>query len=515
MIFTAQNAPPASKRDGVDFVIIGSGAAGSVLAYHLAKAGHQVVVLEKGRYWPPAARRQRELFMGRLLSPTTFQPAGGRHTRVAILQGECYGGGTIACDGVTWDIPPAVLEDWQALGLNTYSPSNPELPAIFAELRQQLEVHPVPDTHHNPNNQLLKIACLRAGLEFQALDRNMKFCMRCGFCAQGCRYGLKNDSAQTFLKWADALGAEIYTECEVIRIVPRRPAGFLIAAKLRPQPEPLGRNERTGGTDMVFQSRRVIVSAGAVASPRLLLNSGITGRDNVGRRFSLHPTGFVHGWFPDQMIDAFAGINNSIECTHFAYGRRDRSYYDPERHGFFLEASFSQPWGIANLLPGAGPRHLELMRRFRHLAGIQINCKSDSFGRVTLNAVHYDLSPADNRRLIFGTRLAAELLFRVGAAAVYTCIFPEPLTSPRELGRIEQVGYARKQALLHTGHPFGGCTMGPDPQTAVVNENCECHDQPGLFVCDASVFPTPIGVNPYLSIMMVARKTAAAILNQL
>jgi choline dehydrogenase-like flavoprotein len=514
MILTPEKLDRDVRRDGADFLIIGSGAAGSVLAYHLAKAGKKVVVLEKGHYYPPEAMRQRELFMSQLISPNTFQPTSGKHTRVAILQGECYGGGTVACDGVTWDLPATVLEDWHRLGLKGYSPENPEIGAIFAELREQLEVNTVPDTHHNPNNQLLKIACERVGLEVHSLDRNVRFCMRCGFCAQGCNYGVKNDSAQTFLKWANELGADVYTDCEVLRIAPGRPEGFTVEAAITAKPKKLGRQERVSGRPAVFQTRRVIVSAGAIGSPRLLLKSGIQARGNAGNRFTLHPTGFVHGLFPDQIIDAFYGINNSVECTHFAYVNRHRSYYDPEIHGFFLEASFSQPWGIANILPGTGPTHLELMHNLRHVAGIQINCKSDNCGRVTLKEMGYDLSAADNRRLIFGTRLAAELLFRVGAAKVWTCIFPEPLLSPQELGKIEKVGYAHKQALLHTGHPFGGCTMGPDPETSVVNEHCECHDTPGLYVCDASVFPSTIGVNPYLSIMMVARRTAKAILAQ-
>ena len=514
MILTPDKLPAKVSREGIDFLIIGSGAAGSVLAYHLAKAGKKVVVLEKGHYWPLEAMNQRESFMSELISPHTFQPTIGRHSRVAILQGECYGGGTVACDGVTRDLPETVLEDWRQLGLEGYRPDHPEIAAVFKELREQLEVKTVPDTHHNPNNQLLKLACQRAGLEVHSLDRNVRFCMRCGFCAQGCRYGVKNDAPQTFLKWANEHGADVYTDCEVERILPDRPGGFVIEAMVRPKPSRLGRRQRVGGRPVRFKARRVMVSAGTIGSPRVLQRSGIHGRGTVGRHFTLHPTGFVHGLLPGQVVDAFSGINNSVECTHYAYTNRHKSYYDPDRHGFFLEASFSQPWGIANILPGTGPRHLDLMRNLRHVAGIQINAKSDAFGQITLKEMRYELSAADNRRLIAGTRLAAELLFRVGAEKIYTCIFPEPPSSPQELGKIEKVGYRRKQALLHTGHPFGGCVMGPDPRTAVVNEHCEVHGQPGLYVCDGSVFPTTIGVNPYLSIMMVARRTAKAILAQ-
>lgn len=557
MIVPPESIASGRVVSGVDFAVIGSGSAGSMLAYHLADAGFRVAVLERGPHYKHGQLEQRELaMMSRIYSPTTFQPASGDYTRVAILQGRCYGGSTIACDGVSWDLPRAVREDWEGMGLESFSPGNRRIDECLEELRRRLNVHPVPHDNHNINNQLLKIACDREGLECETLERNVEFCLRCGFCAQGCRYGGKLDAAKTYLKWARARGAVVYTGCEVkgIRVNYADPDDLDEAARLDAASEKeraliLDRLKRAkaeagphkfrlecAASDRKSVRKRgepqqerafavlahaVIVSAGAIASSRLLLRSGIDPNKRVGKNFTLHPTAFFHALHPGLEIDAFDGINNSYECTHFAYENRDRDYYDPDRHGFFFEASFSPPWGLANILPGHGGPHLRLMQNFRRIQGLQLNVKSDSYGQVTGDEVRFDISERDNNALVHGSKLAARLMLKVGAKEVYTGINEMVIRSADDIDAAvdneikgKKRGYMSKQALLHTGHPFGGNVMGTDPVTSVVDQTCEHHHIKKLFVCDASVFPTNIGVNPHLSISLVARKTAGHILDK-
>jgi choline dehydrogenase-like flavoprotein len=557
VIIGPERAGYGEVRKGVDFAIIGSGSAGSLLGYYLARAGFSVAVLERGAHYAREEILQREvLMMSRLGSPTTFQPTSGGHTRVAILQGRCYGGSTILCDGVSWDLPMAVRDDWEAMGLASFSPGNKKLDGFERGLRRQMNIKPVKPEYHNRNNQLLKIACDRAGLECVTLERNVKFCLRCGFCAQGCRYGAKMDAARTFLKWSQKYGADVYTGCDVERILvnysgeddldSRRKLDsmslrdrelfrtslkrskaehgeykFKLECSVGDMKSPRSRGEKPERKPLTVHSRYVIVSAGAIGSSRLLLRSKINPNGRVGKRFTLHPTAFFHALHSGLVIDAFDGINNSYECTHFAYHNREREYYDSDRHGFFLEASFSQPWGLANILPGGGEGHLRLMRNFRRFQGMQVNVKSDSFGEVTEDEVRYDISERDNEALVFGSKLAVRLMLKAGAREVYTGVNDAVIKSGDDVDpaidnvfRGRKVGYMSKQALLHTGHPFGGNVMGADPESSVVDETCESHHIKGLYVCDASVFPTSIGVNPHLSISIVARKTADHLLSK-
>ncbi len=558
MIITADQITQSRVLADIDFAIIGSGAAGGVLAYYLSKAGYKVVVLEKGAYYPPEYLGMREVAMWtKILSPTTFQPTHGKHTRVSLLMGQCYGGGTVASESVTWKLPDPVLQDWADMGLKSFSPGNPRNAAYHDELYRLLEVRPVEDKHHNQNNQLLKLACQREGIEWVSVDRPCSFCMRCGFCTQGCRYELKNDTPTTFLKWANEHGADCYTGCEVTNIrvnyededdFPMRERlkargesskdelkrqiqarrknfngyKFTITAEVSDRRETLSRGGDPERFGLTVKARQVIVSAGALASPRILLKSRINGGGRVGKRFTLHPTAFTVAIFPkDVIIDCFEGINDTVECTHYAYFNRDKDYYDPERHGFYIEAAGSLPWGIANLLPGSGKDHLDLMRRYRNMGGMEVAIKSDSYGEITENEVRYDISDADNERLIFGNKLVAKLFFHVGAKVLYPSLPGVVIRSPHEIDRLEnrvngkRIGFKTKQSHLHSGHPFGGNVMGTDRTNSVVDETCEMHDIKGLHVCDASAFPTTIGVNCCLSIMFLARKTADHILEKI
>lgn len=550
MIIEKKHLSGSRSLDQVDVCIIGSGAAGGVLAYYLSRAGQKVVVLEKGAYWPSEELGMREVALStRLLAADTFKPTSGRYSRVNILHGECYGGGTVSSESVTWDFPRVILEDWAKLGLTSFSPSNPKLEEYRQELRRLLEVQPVAEEHHNPNNQLLKLACQREGIEWTSVDRPCSFCMRCGFCTQGCRYGLKNDAANTFLKWANEQGADCYTGAEVTRIRVNYPepgdwpwsekirvggparraelerwlAGqaalhegqkFTVEARITDRKQKLPRDMEPEALHLTVKARRVVVSAGAIGSPRLLLRSGLNTNGRVGKDFSLHPGAFMLARFKKIIIDCNEGINDTVECTHYMDFYRARPYFDPERHGFFLEAAGSLPWGIANLLPGSGIQHLALMQDYRRIGGMECTVKGDGMGEVTEDEIRYDISDHDNERLIFGSQLMAKLFFRVGAVECYPSLPGLVLRSPEDIKLLEnrqgrrRVGFKTKQAHLHSGHAFGGCIMGTDRNHSVVDERGEMHDVKGLFVCDGSCFPTTVGVNNCLSIMFVARKTA-------
>ena len=192
----------ASKTIGpVDVCIIGSGAGGGAMAYYLSKAGYSVVVLEKGGYYPKEELGRKEVWMlTRIEAPTIFTPAGGKHTRVSLIAGQCVGGGTVASESVTWDFPKPVMKDWVKLGLKTYDyDQNPKLQAYQDELNKRLFVRPVPWHHHNPCNQILAIGAEREGVQWKNSDRPVDFCFRCGNCTQGCHYDVKMDSANAFL----------------------------------------------------------------------------------------------------------------------------------------------------------------------------------------------------------------------------------------------------------------------------------------------------------------------------
>lgn len=550
MIRLYEDVSPGQVVGPVDVCIIGSGAGGSVMAAYLARAGLKVVVLEKGGYVPTKELGRREVKqLTRIEAMTIFTPATGQDTRVSLIAGECYGGGTVASESVTWDLPQVVQEDWVALGLDSFSPSNPAMEEYRLELRKLLNVHPVPMEHHNPCNQVMMIGAEREGIRWKSVERPVTHCMRCGNCTQGCRYGAKQDAARTFLQAARKRGAEVYCGAaaekieinypgpedrpfrerlkeargqardDVLRELDAKragaPAKFTVTASVTDRRAPVARDQAPDKKTLVVHARRLVMAAGPVWTSRLLLKNGINPNGVVGKRFSVHPTSFNIGRFPrSMMIRGWDGINDSIEVHHYSDLYRHESYYDPERHGFLLEGALSLPWGAANLLPGTGREHLELMRDLNHLAGIEVNVKTDQYGRITEDDIVFDMSDRDNEAMLYGTWITARIFFRAGAEEIFTGLPGLRLTSPSQLDEIfkyrrgKKKGFLQKQANLYTGHIFGGAVMGTDPLVSFADQSGQCHDIKGLWVADGSAFPTNVGVNCCLSIMQVARKIA-------
>ena len=108
------------------------------------------------------------------------------------------------------------------------------------------------------------------------------------------------------------------------------------------------------------------------------------------------------------------------------------------------------------------------------------------------------------------------MMFAAGAKAVYPGIgrFPEIIYDPKELETVADREMARGDVHLVASHLFGTVCAGGDRGRGVVGEGLEAHDHPGLFVMDASVFPTNLGVNPQHSIMGLVWRASERLANQ-
>jgi choline dehydrogenase-like flavoprotein len=554
MIYSFQDISPGRVVGPVDVCIIGSGAGGAVMSHYLARAGLKVVIVEKGGHFPAEELGRKEVHMlTRIQAMTIFTPATGRHTRVSLIAGECYGGGTVASESVTWDFPEVVLGDWERLGLKSFSPNNPKMEEYRLELRELLNVQPVPMNHHNPCNQILMIGAEREGIRWKSVERPVIGCRRCGNCTQGCLYQAKRDMANTFLLWAQNNGADAYCGAkaetltvnfpgpddqpfreklarreareDVLQELERRresaPAKFTLTAAVTDRKVPPPRRGECDSKTLVVHAHQIVLAAGPVGTSRLLMNSGINPHGVAGKRFTTHPTAMQIGRFAsDVSLNGWDGINDTIEVHHFSDMMRNQPYYDPEHHGFLLEGALSLPWGLANLLPGTGMAHVGFMRDMNRMAGIEVNVKSDQYGRITEGGIEFDISERDNRAMLFGTWTAARLFFRAGARQVFSGLPGLILDSPSQLDTVLRYkrgragGYMQKQAYLYSGHIFGGAVMGADPRGSFADETGECHEIKGLWVADGAAFPTNVGVNCALSISFVARKIADDLLNK-
>ncbi|HEX8951037.1 MAG TPA: GMC family oxidoreductase, partial [Polyangia bacterium] len=252
----------------------------------------------------------------------------------------------------------------------------------------------------------------------------------------------------------------------------------------------------------VAARRAVIVAGGAIQSSNLLWRSGVRSA-HLGRHFMAHPGTAVMGLYPER-VDAWTGASQGYEV----FGLRDTV-------GVKFETINVPPEVTAARLPGAGARFARRLEELPYIANWAVALKAEAEGRVRPSLlfgdyVRYDLTRGDLERLRMGMRTLAELHFSAGAREVVSGIagLPETLRSRDELGVFDAAPLDPRAYSLVMTHLFGGCRAGREPSTSVVDPTLKVHGIDGLYVMDASVFPTNTGVNPQHSIMCVATVAA-------
>jgi choline dehydrogenase-like flavoprotein len=182
-----------------------------------------------------------------------------------------------------------------------------------------------------------------------------------------------------------------------------------------------------------------------------------------------------------------------------------------------MESILLPPFELSLVIPSLGLRHKELMKKYPYYASAGILVQDEPNGNITLNwgkepVVDYRLGDREISFVKQGMREAARAFFRAGAKRVITSHLEETiLESEADLHLIDEKPIGPGTIALVSAHPQGGNRLGSNPRSSVVDSYCESHDVAHLFVCDASVFPTSVGVNPQITVMALATRTAGYI----
>jgi choline dehydrogenase-like flavoprotein len=476
-----------------DVVVVGSGAGGAVMAYELAAAGKRVVLLEAGPYVPSSEFTERNADMFHRL----FADHGGQTNTtgdLALLQGACLGGSTVMNGAVCFRTPPEVLAEWRAdYGLTDLTPER--LEPFFERVEKRLSVHINNPWEINENSRILERGCEALGISHKPLSRNIRDCALTGFCLVGCASDRKQSMLVTYIPWAIEKGAEVFADTRVERVVVQGGRATGVEAEMR-HPE-------TGAlvATVRVNAKVVVLAAGAVQTPLLLLKNQLADSSGqVGRNFACHPSLGFFALFP-QEVRAYQGGTLGSYCDEFE---------PPEKGGFILEGGAAGVDFIAALAPGFGRENLAVMKRFNQLAGMVSLIHDGNVGRVEWKkgkkAITYEVSEKDKPAIRQCMIAAAEIFFAAGAEQVIL-----PTYEPIVLNHVDEVraAVAKVEIGPHTlrmtsYHPQGTCRMGSDPTRSVVNPQGETHDVPGLWIADASLFPTSIMVNPQISVYALA-----------
>lgn len=456
-----------------DVIVVGSGAGGAVAAWELARRGFSVVVFEAGPEPPledfigePPVVRAVKYYWDNGVTFTWGVPT------VNIPFGRVLGGTVTLNSGTLFRIPGEVLNLWyKASGANV----DPGLlDSAYNVIEGKLGARRVPEHLLGGNAIVMRRGAEALGLRHYPVTRPLGGCLGLGECAFGCPSNGKVDMRLSFLREASEMGAHVYVNAEVEKVIIRgsKAEGVIV---------------RVGGSRLEVKGRAVVVSAGALNTPRLLASSGVKNK-NLGKNLHIHPAVGVTALM-DYKVRGWEGTMQSY-CVEDLM----REYHT------LLLATFPPP-GIGY---SAGSIPLEELGQYEHIASIGVQSSDDNIGEVLTwtppGVAKYNISKDDMEKINEGIKLSTEILIAAGAQKIYPPLKkPASASSISELERILE-NATPKTYKISAYHPISTARMSKDPDTGVVDANGRVYDIENLYVADASTLPSTTIVNPQLTI---------------
>jgi choline dehydrogenase-like flavoprotein len=505
-----------------DVVVVGSGAGGGVVAAEAAEAGRSVIVLEAGPFVDEASMPRDELdaysrlYLNHGLLSTW-------DASVMMLAGSGVGGGTLVNWSTVMDAPLAVREEWAVdHGIDGLGDGEAWSDDI-ATLETELSVAPSPRLP--PKDLVIVNGAERLGWEADRARRNAIDCDDCGSCPFGCRRGAKQSGIRVHLARAFEAGARIVPRVRVTRVLFERGRALGVEGNaLVPgsEAEPTVRR-------LTVHARQVVLAAGALRSPAILQASGIR-HHAIGEHLRLHPVPVVAGRMP-MPIDMWHGPMQAARSLQFVDGARDHN-------GYTIEAAPGHAGLVALALPWEGTEaHAATMHEIRYLAPLVAVTRDGGEGRVSLTKagrvrVDYRLDNGGVRTLRHAALQMARLVRAAGAGEIIVTATPavryepvhgteavEDASFARFEDRIRSMAFGGNRGSVFSAHQMGTVRMGAaprdhpcDPYGRVRTRGRRGRIIAGLYVADASLFPTALGVNPMLTVMALARRVARTLL---
>jgi choline dehydrogenase-like flavoprotein len=538
-----QEAVRFRTSDEVDFVIVGSGAAGGVLAKELSTNGFSVVVLEQGPYVRPFQFRHDEAdayfgdgLIGRLRDhPHSWRANADQDGQPAfflpsLLYAKVVGGSSLHFAANYWRFRPFDFRERSLLGeisgttLADWPITYEELEPYYAKVDWEVGVsgepgpsdpprsrpYPTPPMPIKSSGVLLRDGAARMGYTSNSAPvailsqphNGRAACIHCGLCwGQACEVGAKSSTLASMIPLAERTGRCEIRDRSVVTRIETNSAGRVTRVVYLD----------ASGAEQAQATRAVVLAANGAETPRLLFLSassqhpqGLANSSGlVGKNLMFNGYAQVFAEFPERLNEY-----KSIVATRVVMDFYDS---DPQR-GFYggggIDARASPGpllWGLLdNPMPG-GPtwgsaykaqlaQYPFTMSAAGHATSLPLETNTitldpnltDAWGRPGIRVTYMD-HPDDLATLQFLQDRATEILEAAGARRlVRTPVAPST------------VGV----------HLLGTCRMGNDPRTSVVDRDHRAHDVPNLFICDGSSLVTGGRGQPTMTIQALAFRAA-------
>ncbi|CEI38975.1 unnamed protein product [Fusarium venenatum] len=514
-----------------DVVIVGSGCGAGVSAKNLAEAGHKVLVVDKAYHYPA-----KHLPMSQEAACAHLYDSGGFFTTedsgATVTAGSTWGGGGTVNWSVCLKPQDFVRKEWADSGLPLFTS-----PAFDECLDRVWEFQGAGTDRirHNHRNKVLLNGSSKLGWASSPAPVNTGGREHfCGQCHLGCGLAEKRGPATSWLPDAAEAGAQFMEGFQVDKVIFDSDGQAAIGV----EGDWLSRDSKGGVNDsvgdrvkrrVVVKAKKVILAAGSIWSPLILMKSGITNQ-HVGANLHIHPCNFVTAVYKEETRPWEGGIITSYSSE---FDNTDGSGY-----GAKLETTCMVPFTILSQPSWLGGLNAKLhMTKYRHMdAWISLTRDRDG-GRVFPDPstgqprIDYTTSDYDRAHTMQGVEGLAKICYVTGATEIRPLLpglepflrsgessselsldsqgpVADPETSDPAfaawLARIREVGNKPPTTTWGSAHQMGTCRMSASMDEGVVDEKGRVWDTENLYVADGSVFPSASGVNPMITIMAIA-----------
>jgi cholesterol oxidase len=518
---------PDSAHETFDFIIVGSGFGGSVSAMRLAQKGYRVAVVEAGKRWAGSDFPKTNWNAAKYLWAPKLRCFGIQNITllkgVMVLHGSGVGGGSLVYANTLMRPLPSVFDD----------------PAWSGAVRWQDELAP----HYETARRMLGVTENRALMEgertlervaarmgssdsFHATEVGVFFgkpgvsvpdpyfdgagpertgCTLCGGCMVGCRFGAKNTLDKNYLFFAETWGTRVFEELKVTRLVPAHGGYEVETERSTALFSPAGPRLR---------GKYVIVAAGVLGTVELLLRN----RDQFG---TLPALSARLGDFVRTNGESLLGATSFDAHRELSRGIAIGAAFHPNSLTKIESVRYPSGSGAMRLLAvpltpdgNAFTRPLKMLwRMLARLPRMLRLWKVSDWARSTVILLVMQ-SVDQHLRLRLGRSLLGRSLKDTATDQPVPSYLPIAQRAAEILAE-ELDGEPQNvisEVLLRTpatAHILGGCCIGHSAESGVIDEQHQVFGYPGLYVCDGSVVPGNLAVNPSLTISALAERFAS------
>jgi cholesterol oxidase len=512
------------ESEPYDFVIVGSGFGGSVSAMRLAQKGYRVVVVEAGKRWAQTDFPKTNWNAFKYLWAPKLRCFGIQNITllkgVMVLHGSGVGGGSLVYANTLMRPQAAVFADsaWsRAVAWEE------ELSPHFETARRMLGVTENHALMEGERTLQRVSERMGSGDSFHATEVGVFFgkanvtvpdpyfsgagpertgCNLCGGCMVGCRFGAKNTLDKNYLYFAESWGAEVLPELKVTRLL-RTAEGYELETRSTTSVLP-----RSGPR---LRAKRVVLAAGVLGTVELLLKN----RDEYG---TLPELSQRLGDFVRTNGESLLGATSFEAHRELSRGIAIGAAFHPNSLTKIESVRYPSGSGAMRLLGvpltpdgNAFTRPLKMLARMiTRLPRTLRLWRVRDWARSTV--ILLVMQSVDQHLRL---RLKRSLFCRGLADTATDQPVPSYLPIAQEAAEIladELKGEAQNvisEVLLRTpatAHILGGCCIGESAESGVINEHHQVFGYPGLYVCDGSVVPGNLAVNPSLTITALAER---------